>query len=153
MKSGAAFLGPYESGRQFFHGHTYSGNPLAAAAALASLAVFDEEQVLAGLQPKIARIAAHLEQLRGHRFAGDVRQCGMIGAIELVRDRATGEPFAWAEQRGTAVCRFAREQGVLLRPLGNVLVVMPPLAIDEAQIDRIFAAIADGIDHATRDVA
>jgi adenosylmethionine---8-amino-7-oxononanoate aminotransferase len=146
-----AFLGPYAAGRQLFHGHTYSGNPLAAAAALASLDVFDEEQVLAGLRPKIDRIAAHLARLAQHRFVGDVRQCGMIAGIELVRDRASQEPFAWAEQRGMAVCRHARGEGVLLRPLGNVVVIMPPLAITLDDIDRIFGAIERGIEHATRD--
>jgi adenosylmethionine---8-amino-7-oxononanoate aminotransferase len=147
-----AFLGPYEAGRQLFHGHTYSGNPLAAAAALASLEVFDDEQVLAGLPPKIELMAARLTRLAKHRHVGNVRQCGMIAAIELVRDRATGQPFAWADRRGMAVCRHARSEGVLLRPLGNILVIMPPLAIGLDEIDRMFAAVEHGIDHATADV-
>jgi adenosylmethionine-8-amino-7-oxononanoate aminotransferase len=147
-----AFLGPHEAGRQLFHGHTYSGNPLAAAAALASLEVFDEEQVLPGLRPKIERMAARLARLAQHRFVGDVRQRGMIAGIELVRDCTSQEPFAWNEQRGMAVCRYARGLGVVLRPLGNVVVVMPPLAITLDEIDVIFGAIERGIEHATGDL-
>jgi adenosylmethionine---8-amino-7-oxononanoate aminotransferase len=147
-----AFLGPYAAGCQLFHGHTFSGNPLAAAAALASLQVFEDEDVLAQLVPKINRIAGHLQRLAHHRCVGDVRQCGMIAGIELVRDRSTHAPFAWEEQRGMAVCRYARDKGVLLRPLGNIVVIMPPLAITLAEIDRIFLAVEQGIARATADV-
>jgi adenosylmethionine-8-amino-7-oxononanoate aminotransferase len=140
-----AFLGRYEESKAFFHGHTYGGNPLGAAVALASLDVFDEEQTLANLQPKIARLAEHLARIAGHKHVGHVRQCGLIAGIELVRDKATAEPFPWAEKRGLRVCDFARGQGVWLRPLGNVVVVMPPLAVTLAQLDRIMAAVADGI--------
>jgi adenosylmethionine-8-amino-7-oxononanoate aminotransferase len=147
-----AFLGPYAAGCQFFHGHTFSGNPLAAAAALASLQVFEDDQVLARLPPKIDRIAWHLQRLAQHRCVGDVRQCGMIAGIELVRDKSTHTPFDWEEQRGRSVCRYARDEGVLLRPLGDVVVVMPPLAITLAEIDSIFAAVEHGITRASVDV-
>ena len=76
---------------------------------------------------------------------GDVRQRGLIGAVELVRDRAAKEPYPWAERRGIRVCDHARTQGVLLRPLGNVLVIMPPLAITLDELDRICAAVEQGI--------
>jgi adenosylmethionine-8-amino-7-oxononanoate aminotransferase len=144
------FLGSYVESRQLFHGHTFSGNPLAAAAALASLEVFDEERVLAKLGPKIDRLAGHLAHLAQHPRVGDVRQCGMIAGIELVTDRTTGNPFAWEDQRGMAVCRHARERGVLLRPLGDVIIVMPPLAISIDQLDQIMTAIEHGIEAATR---
>lgn len=144
-----AFLGSYAESKTFFHGHTYGGNPLGAAAALASLDVFDQEQTLEQLPPKIARLAAHLERIARHPQVGDTRQCGLIAAIELVRDRATRTPYDWAEQRGLAVCRHARNEGVLLRPLGNVVVIMPPLAISLEELDRIAAAVEHGIQSAT----
>jgi adenosylmethionine-8-amino-7-oxononanoate aminotransferase len=143
-----AFLGTAAEGKQFFHGHTYGGNPLAAAAALASLAIFDEEEVLERMKPKIARMAEHLARIARHPNVGDVRQCGLIGAVELVQDRATKEPPPWEEQRGARVCRFAREEGVMVRPLGNVVVVMPPLAITLDELDRILIAVEHGIDRA-----
>ncbi len=140
-----AFLGSYAESRSFFHGHTYGGNPLGAAAALATLEVFDEEQTLAQLPAKIARLAEHLERIARLPQVGHVRQCGLMAGIELVRDRATKEPYPWAEQRGMRVCQAAREAGVLLRPLGNVIVIMPPLAIEMAQLDRIAEAVEQGI--------
>jgi adenosylmethionine-8-amino-7-oxononanoate aminotransferase len=146
-----AFLGSYESSRTFFHGHTYGGNPLGAAAAIATLEVFEQEQTLANLQPKIARLREHLERIAQHPHVGDVRQLGFIAGIELVRDRATHEPFPWGERRGQRVCNHAIEQGVWLRPLGNVVVIMPPLAISLDELERICVAVEGGIDSATRD--
>ena len=146
-----AFLGPASAGRQLFHGHSYSGNPLAAAAALASLEVFDREQVLHHLPAKIERLRQHLARIAGHEHVGDVRQCGLIGAIELVRERATATPFDWNEQRGRAACRYARERGVLLRPLGDILVIMPPLAVTIDELDQIVSAAEYGIERATAD--
>ncbi len=140
-----AFLGTHAQSKTFFHGHTYGGNPLGAAVALATLDVFDEEQTLDRLQPKITRLGEHLERLAEHEHVGDVRQCGMIGAVELVRDRRTKEPYVWEEKMGLRVCDFARGQGVLVRPLGNVLVIMPPLSVSIEQLDRIVAAIEGGI--------
>lgn len=141
----SAFLGGYEESKTFFHGHTYGGNPLGAAVALATLAVFEEEQTLAHLQPKIARLTEHLARIARHRHVGDVRQCGLIAGIELVRDKTSQEPFPWAEKRGLSVCQQALSAGVWLRPLGNVVVIMPPLAISLAQLDRICEAVERGI--------
>ncbi|MCS7237234.1 MAG: adenosylmethionine--8-amino-7-oxononanoate transaminase [Thermoguttaceae bacterium] len=146
-----AFLGRYEESRTFFHGHTYTGNPLGAAAALATLAIFEEEQTLAKLPPKVQHLAERLAPLRDHPHVGDVRQRGLIAAVELVRDKTTKEPYPWGEKRGFRVCQVARRHGVWLRPLGNVIVIMPPLAISLQQIERIVEAIADGIDWATSD--
>jgi adenosylmethionine-8-amino-7-oxononanoate aminotransferase len=145
-----AFLGRYEESKQFYHGHTFGGNPLGAAAALASLDVFHEERVLAGLSVKIARLGEHLAQIARHAHVGDVRQRGLIAGIELVSDRATGEPYPWAEQRGGRVCRHARQQGVMIRPLGNVVVILPPLAISLDELDRLCAVVEEGIGVATR---
>jgi adenosylmethionine-8-amino-7-oxononanoate aminotransferase len=140
-----AFLGTYAESKAFFHGHTYGGNPLGAAVALATLDVFDEEQTLATMQPKIARLAEHLERIAGLAHIGHVRQCGLLAGIELVRREATKEPYPWEEKRGIRVCDHARKEGVLLRPLGNVVVIIPPLAISLDQLDRIAAAVENGI--------
>lgn len=146
-----AFLGDYSESKTFFHGHTYGGNPLGAAVAMATLDVFEEEQTLVQLQPKIARLAEHLARMAGLPQVGDVRQCGLLGAVELVRDRATKEPYPWAEKRGLRVCDHARSEGVLLRPLGNVVVIMPPLAISLEELDCICNAVERGIAVATGD--
>ena len=144
-----AFLGDYADSKTFFHGHTYGGNPLAAAVALANLEVFDEEKTLDSLPPKIARLAEHLARIAALPHVGDCRQCGLMAGIELVRDRATGEPYPWPEKRGIRVCEHARGDGVLLRPLGNVIVIMPPLAITLDELDRICQAVERGIVAAT----
>jgi len=144
-----AFLGDYAESKTFFHGHTYGGNPLAAAVALANLEVFDEEKTLDNLPPKIARLAGHLDRIARLPHVGDCRQCGLMAGIELVRDRATGEPYPWPQKRGIRVCEHARREGVLLRPLGNVIVIMPPLVITLDEIDRISTAVERGIVAAT----
>jgi adenosylmethionine-8-amino-7-oxononanoate aminotransferase len=146
-----AFLGTYAEGKTFFHGHTYGGNPLGAAAALATLEIFDEEQTLIRIQPTIARLAEHLERIARLPHVGHVRQRGLIAGIELVRDTATKESYAWEEKRGQRVCDFARAEGVLLRPLGNVVVIIPPLAIALDELDRICYAVERGIAVATQE--
>ena len=140
-----AFLAPYADMKAFFHGHTYGGNPLAAAVALASLDVFEEEQTLANLPPKIARLEGHLQRIARLEHVGNVRRRGLIAGIELVSDRSTKEPYPGPEKRGAQVCERARAEGVLLRPLGNVLVIMPPLAITLEQLDRICEAVERAI--------
>ena len=140
-----AFLGTYAESKTFYHGHTYGGNPLGAAAALATLDVFEEEQTLEMLPAKIARLDEHLARIARLPHVGDVRQRGLIAAIELVRNVETKEPYPWQERRGQRVCDFARTEGVWLRPLGNVIVVMPPLAISLDQLDKIMAAVEGGI--------
>lgn len=140
-----AFLGTYAESKTFFHGHTYGGNPLGAAAALATLEVFDEERTLETLQSKIARLAEHLATLRNLPIVGDVRQCGFLAGIELVRDRQTREPFPWEAQMGLKVCRQALASGVWLRPLGNVVVIMPPLSTTLEELDTICGVVAGAI--------
>ena len=146
-----AFLGDYSESKTFFHGHTYGGNPLGAAAAIATLDVFVEEDTLSHLSPKIERLAALLDRIGEHPNVGDVRQRGLIGAIELVKDQATRQPFDWQEKRGQKVCDHAWNEGVWLRPLGNVVVIMPPLSITVQQLDKIGHAVEQGIDSATKD--
>jgi adenosylmethionine-8-amino-7-oxononanoate aminotransferase len=142
----AAFLGEYAEQKTFFHGHTYGGNPLAAAAALATLDVFEEEQTLAAMVPKIAQLEERLARLSQHPHVGSVRQRGLMSGIELVEDRATGQSYPWQQQRGARVCQHALDHGVWLRPLGDVIVVMPPLAIESGQLDQIMDAVEASID-------
>lgn len=146
-----AFLGKYEESRTFFHGHTYGGNPLGAAVALATLDVFEEEQTLAAMQPKVQRLAEHLARIAEHPHVGNVRQRGLMAGIELVKDKTSKEPYPWSEQRGIRACRHALEHGVWLRPLGNVVVILPPLAISLNELDRICFAAEGGINGATVD--
>ncbi|MBL8829800.1 MAG: adenosylmethionine--8-amino-7-oxononanoate transaminase [Planctomycetaceae bacterium] len=141
-----AFLGRSSEGRHFYHGHTYSGNPLCAAVALESLHIFRDERVLERLPAKIDRLAEHLRRLAEHRHVASVRQCGLIAGIELVEDKATRRPYPAAMRMGHQVCRRARDQGVLIRPLGDVVVVMPPLAIRDKELDQIIAAVEFGLD-------
>ena len=140
-----AFLGPPALGRTFFHGHTYTGNALGAAAALATLEVFEKERVLEGLPPKIACLGAELAKLRSLPGVFDVRQYGLAAGVELVSDTRTGESFPPAERRGMKVCLRAREKGVFLRPLGDVIVLMPPLSITLTEIQTLVESVAFGI--------
>lgn len=146
----AAFLGPYEEFRAFFHGHTYTGNALACAVGLASLGVFERERTLERLQPKIARLR---ERLTGDvaplRHVGDVRQLGVMVGIELVADRGTRAPYPAAARVGQRVVRAARARGVVLRPLGNVIVLMPPLAIAAPDLDLLVDVARDAIREVT----
>ncbi len=140
-----AFLGEYVESKSFFHGHTYCGNPLASAVALASLEVFEQEQTLQHLPKKADRLAEHLSRLAKLPHVGDTRQRGLIGAVELVLDRETKQPLPMEEQHGARVCLHARDEGVLLRPLGDVLVVMPPLSVTLEEIDKIMLALERSI--------
>ncbi len=142
-----AFLGQYAEGRTFQHGHTYGGNPLAAAAACASLDLLAEERVLEEALPrKAAKLAEVLAPLADHPHVGDVRQLGMMAGVELVADRATAAPFPGVERRGWRVCRRATASGVWLRPLGDVAVVMPPLAIGDAELELLGRVLRESID-------
>ena len=140
-----AFLGPCESFRQLFHGHTYTGNPLACAAALASLAVFEEEGVLAALPAKCDAFARALAPLSDLACAGDVRYRGLMAGIELVADRATKRPFAPEDRIGARVVVEARRRGLVVRPLGDVIVLMPPLCCTDGEIERIAGIAGEAI--------
>jgi adenosylmethionine-8-amino-7-oxononanoate aminotransferase len=139
----AAFLGTAAEGKTFFHGHTYGGNPLGAAVALASLRVFDEEATIERLAPAIARLAERLTGFAALPHVGDVRRRGLIAGIELVADKTTRAPYPWSEQVGARVCARARQHGLLIRPLGDVLVVMPPLSIRNEELDEMLDIMLD----------
>ena len=141
-----AFLGAADEYKTFYHGHTYTGNPVACAAALASLDIFERDHVLAGLPAKIDTLCKLLgSTLGGHSNVGDIRQRGLMVGIELVADRATGEPFPASAATGARVCERARDRGVIIRPLGDVVVLMPPLSITAAELETLVAAVAYGL--------
>jgi adenosylmethionine---8-amino-7-oxononanoate aminotransferase len=140
-----AFLGEYAQSRSFSHGHTYGGNPLAAAAAIATLKVFEAEKTLESLESKASHLALLLEPLRAHPHVGDIRQKSLMAAIELVSDKRNKTGFAWTQRRGKAICDVAKRHGVWLRPIGNVIVVMPPLSITNEELTQIVDAIKLGI--------
>ncbi len=132
-----AFLGPYEEEKTFFHGHSYTGNALAAAAALASVEIFEKENTMENLQPKIARLAEGLERFRDLEHVGDVRQRGFMVGIELVEDKSSKRSYPAGDRIGMKVAMEARRHGVLLRPLGDVMVLMPPFIITLDEIDTL----------------
>lgn len=141
-----AFLGPIDSGRTFYHGHTYTGNPLACAAALASLRIFETDRTLEALPAKIERLASHLARLANNTHVGDIRQCGLIAGVEIVQDRATRQAYPYASQVSARVCARALRDGVILRSLGDTIVVMPPLIISPENLDHLMQTIERCID-------
>lgn len=144
-----SFLGEHAEKRTFFHGHTYAGNPLACAAATASMTLFRERGVGAAVPAKAAALARALAPAARHAHVGEVRQRGLMVGIELVRDRATKEEYAYELQAGHRVILEARKLGAILRPLGNVVVLMPPLAMTEAELTRLAGITLAAIDAAT----
>ena len=144
-----AFLGSHAEQRAFYHGHTYGGNPLAAAVGLASLDVFSAEGVLVGLPAKIARLGQHADRLADLEHVGGVRQCGLVVGLDLVAEKETGRRYPWQEQRGRRACEAARSHGALLRPLGDTVVIMPPLCITADELDQLATACEAGIRQAT----
>jgi adenosylmethionine-8-amino-7-oxononanoate aminotransferase len=143
-----AFLGPPAEGRTFFHGHTYTGNQLAAAAAHATLDIFERDRILDRLPGTIERLREALASLTGLAHVGEIRQYGLAAGIELVAERASRASFPTAERRGMRVCSAARRHGVFLRPLGDVVVIMPPLTITNEEIDLIAEALRAAIPEA-----
>ncbi|MET0331981.1 MAG: aminotransferase class III-fold pyridoxal phosphate-dependent enzyme, partial [Dyella sp.] len=146
-----AFYAEYAAGKAFLHSHSYTGNPLACRAALATLEIFREQPVLARNRQLAAHLAKRLEPLREHPQIADVRQTGLIAALELVADKPSRRPYSAADRRGLRVYSHGLEHGALLRPLGNVVYFMPPYVIDEAQIDTLVDVAIAGIAQATAD--
>ncbi len=144
-----AFLGAYESDRTFFHGHTYTGNPLACAAAIASLDLLEAEKTVEQVEPAAERLAAGLAPLGDHPHVGEIRQRGLMVGIELVADRKTRAPFPRPLRMGHRAILEARRRGVILRPLSDVVVLMPPLCLSGAQIDELAAVTVASIEAAT----
>ncbi|MDR6678552.1 adenosylmethionine--8-amino-7-oxononanoate transaminase [Pseudomonas oryzihabitans] len=145
-----AFYADYDTLRAFLHSHSYTGNPLACAAALATLDIFAEDDVIAANQPLAQRMAEATAHLVEHPQVGEVRQTGMALAIEMTADKARRTPYPWQERRGLAVYQHALSRGALLRPLGNVVYFLPPYVITPEQIDFLAEVATQGIDLATR---
>jgi adenosylmethionine-8-amino-7-oxononanoate aminotransferase len=140
-----AFLGEFESARTFFHGHTFTGNPLACAAALASLRLFETEQVLERVRRTAKVLQPLLAAIAELPHVGDVRQRGLMVGIELVRDRRTKTSYDYGERIGHRVCLALRKRGILLRPLGGVVVMMPPLSLTPEEAVRLGEATREAI--------
>lgn len=144
-----AFRGRPEEGRTFYHGHTYTGNPVACAAALANLEIFRRTRRLQTLPAKIGTLAAGLDALWDLTHVGDIRRIGMMVGIELVRDRRTKTPYPSAARMGHRVCMAARDDGLIIRPLGDTVVLMPPLAATRRQLEDLVAVTGRAIRRVT----
>ena len=136
-----AFLGEPWENKTFYHGHTYTGNPLACAAALASLDLFERNRLLESVTEKSLALARMLDELRPLPHVGDIRQQGFMIGIELVEDKRTKKTFDPKRRVGASVCNNVRKHGVILRPLGDVIVLMPPLAMGVDDLRRIVEAV------------
>ncbi|QWR77305.1 adenosylmethionine--8-amino-7-oxononanoate transaminase [Candidatus Magnetomonas plexicatena] len=143
-----AFLGEFAEMKTFFNGHSYTGNQLGCAAALASLEIFEKDNVLNNLKPKIKILRDWLNSIFNHPHVSDVRVYGLMAGIELIKDKATMEPFQFEEKAGWQVAHEARKRSVFIRPLGNVLVIMPPLAISQENLSAMLIRIEKSIDAA-----
>ncbi|RYJ64213.1 adenosylmethionine--8-amino-7-oxononanoate transaminase [Pseudomonas songnenensis] len=148
-----AFYDDYSTLRAFLHSHTYTGNPLACAAALATLDIFAEDNVIEANKALATRMASATAHLVDHPHVAEVRQTGMALAIEMVQDKASRTPYPWQERRGLKVYQHALERGALLRPLGSVVYFLPPYCITEEQIDFLATVASEGIDIATREAS
>jgi adenosylmethionine-8-amino-7-oxononanoate aminotransferase len=140
-----AFLGEYADFRTFFHGHSYTGNALACAAGLATLDIFVQDRVLEGLTAKVAHLRDVLALLEKHPHVGDIRQCGLLAGIELVQDRATKTRFPVADRIGWKISREARALGLLTRPLGDILVLVPPLVSTTQELTEMAEILGQAI--------
>jgi adenosylmethionine-8-amino-7-oxononanoate aminotransferase len=140
-----AFLGEYHEWKTFFHGHSYTGNPLGCVAALANLEIFQKERTLQKLQPRIQSLHRLLQSLKRHPQVGDIRQCGYMAGIELVANHTTREPFPLTDRMGHRVGLEARKRGLLIRPIGNVLVLMPPLVAKVSDLRTIIRILVQAI--------
>jgi len=140
-----AFLGDHRECKTFFHGHTYTANPLACRVAIASLDLFEKNRVLEHLAPKIEALANRLKTFYEIPTVGDIRQAGFMVGIELVKDRQSKEAFDWEEKIGVRVIEKARDKGAILRPLGNVIVLMPPLVMTLKELEKLLDIVYESI--------
>ena len=137
------FLGSPGEVRTFFYGHSYCGNPLGCATALANLAIFEKERVLEKLQPKIDYLAERLRGMEVMPNVKEIRRCGFIAGIEVAQ--TNGDAFDWRDQVGLQICLAARRHGLLTRPIRDVIVLMLPLCVSQGEIDLAVDAIGRGI--------
>jgi adenosylmethionine-8-amino-7-oxononanoate aminotransferase len=147
----SAFLGPFDSFKTFFHGHTYTGNPLACNVAIENINLFKKEKTLNKMKSKIALLKKELKQFSDLPHVGEIRQEGFMVGIELVKTRKTKKPYAPKDKMGQMVTREARRRGVIIRPLGDVIVLMPPLSIEEPTLKRLIDVTYESIRMVTKD--
>ncbi len=145
-----AFLGEFSQLKTFFHGHSYTGNPLGCACALACLDVFEDEDTIGHTRALVESFEGGLGEMALLPHVGDVRQAGMMAGVELVLEKATKEPYALQEKMGWQVAMAARQEGVIFRPLGNTIVLVPPLVISRENLGRMCAVVAGAIEKVTR---
>lgn len=143
------FLGEHRDLRTFFHGHTYTGNPLACAAAIANIDLFQSENTLARLQPRIAFLLKQLLALGELQHVGEIRQKGFMVGIELVLNKKTKQPYPLEDKAGIRVVLECRKQGLIIRPLGNVIVLMPPLTMSKKDLKRMVEIVYAAIERTT----
>jgi len=143
-----AFLGEAQELKTFYHGHSYTGNPLACRAALASLELFKKERILEALPSKIQFLKRELQRFYQIPAVGDIRQKGLIVGIELVADRKEKTPFPIEANTGTRIVLEARKRGVIIRPLGDVMVLMPPLSTTKEELKKLTQVVFDSIETA-----
>jgi adenosylmethionine-8-amino-7-oxononanoate aminotransferase len=129
--------------KTFYHGHTYTGNALGCAAAMASIELFEENKILQSLPEKIQLIAEYFEKFKDFPYVGDTRHCGMVGGIELVADKETKEPFSFEQKVGVKVCAAMRPKGAMMRPLGDIIVLMPAVGMDIETLTKLLDIIED----------
>jgi adenosylmethionine-8-amino-7-oxononanoate aminotransferase len=142
-----AFIGPVAEHKTFYHGHTYTGNALACAAALASLELFEQNRIIESLPAKIELMSQYFAKLCELPFVGDARHCGLMGAVEIVKDKSSKECFPPEWTIGANLCSSMRHAGVMLRPLGDCIVVMPPVAIDLELLEKLLKIICRSIEN------
>lgn len=142
-----AFLARIDEHKTFYHGHTYTGNALGCAAAIASLQLFEENNIIASLHEKVTMIKQAFDKIALMDNVGDVRQCGLMGAIEIVKDKATKESYPYEKTLGAKLCMAIRSKGVMVRPLGDTVVLMPPVAIDPMTLRQLLDIITKTIEN------
>ena len=144
-----AFLGDYDELKTFFHGHSYSGNPLSCAAAIANLEIFEKNNTLHKLQDKIQLFENELREFNGLKSVSEIRNKGLMAGIDLVKNKNTGEKFSLKDRVGKQVCDSALKEGILLRPLGDTIVLMPPISINDSEIKKLTKATYKAIKDVT----
>ena len=144
-----AFLGEYKELKTFFHGHTFTGNQLGCAVALANLKIFEQENLIKKIRPTITHFKRRLQEFYTLEHVGDVRICGLAAGVELIREKATKETYPFDEQMGIQVCNEALRRNVILRPLVNTIVLMPPLQISIPELDELLDIVYASIEEIT----
>lgn len=144
-----AFYDDYEKQKTFFHGHSYTGNPVSCAVALENLRLFEERKIVQGVADKSVYLADLLAPMLEFRHVGEIRQKGFLVGIELVKSKETKEPYSWEERIGVRVCQVAREKGMLIRPLGHIITFIPPLVSTEQELRDMVDILAASIREVT----